>query len=169
MGYKQSPALIVAALLLLTPLAYGQIIPPIPSLPGLGSGNFIGTLCCTPTGNCPPGSIGVPDVTVNLNCTNLLTGAQSIFQGATNTAGVFNITVPKLPIVGGGLIPPLGSLLSCAVVINLPLDAAVCPVLSNVTGIATGIPTLVNIIRNSLLGPILVFGFQVFRIVTITP
>ncbi|KAL1534449.1 hypothetical protein AAHA92_30624 [Salvia divinorum] len=173
MGYKQSPTLIVAALLLLTPLAYGLLPGLLPGLPGLlpglpglgtGTGTFTGKLCCTPTGNCPPGSIGIPDVTVNLNCTNILTGVQTIFQGVTNTVGVFNITLPNLPVL-----PPLGSLLSCAVVINLPLDTTVCPILNNVTGILTGLPTLVNTILNGLLGPVLVFVFQVLQIVTITP
>ena len=89
MGYKQSPALIVVALLLLataTPLTYGQTLLLNPT------GLVTGTICCAPSGDCPPGAVGIPGVAVRLNCTTLSGIVVTLSQGVTNSTGVFNLT-----------------------------------------------------------------------------
>ncbi|XP_047975410.1 uncharacterized protein LOC125217882 [Salvia hispanica] len=91
MGYKQSPALIVVALLLLataTPLAYGQ-------LPRNPTGFVTGAICCTSSGTCTPGAVRIPGVALRLNCTTLLGNVVTLAQGVTNATGVFNLTLPN--------------------------------------------------------------------------
>ncbi|XP_047966329.1 uncharacterized protein LOC125210785 [Salvia hispanica] len=105
MGYKQSPASIAVALLLLataTPLAYGQLQET--------TGFVTGKICCTSSGNCPPGSVGIPGVVVRLNCTTIFGGMVTLAQGVTNSTGVFNLTLPNLL---GSLGPVISTVLPC--------------------------------------------------------
>ncbi|KAL1534443.1 hypothetical protein AAHA92_30618 [Salvia divinorum] len=127
MGHKQ---LIVVALLLLTPLAYGQI----PQVSGI----VRGTICCTSTGNCPTGSVGVPGVEVEMNCTGVSGGVETLGQGITNSAGIFsvpiNITITLEAPIFTGAPPP------CNVVANLPLSPTACPLFNSINGTVTGAP-----------------------------
>ncbi|KAL1534451.1 hypothetical protein AAHA92_30626 [Salvia divinorum] len=143
MGYKQSPTLIVAALLLLataTPLAYGQ---------QTNNGILSARICCTSTGNCPPGSVGIPGVRASLNCTTLFGNVVTLAQGVTGANGVLNLGLNNILGVLGSL---LSGILPCGVFVNLPLNSTICPILSTVDGVLVGIPKLVNTIVDPVLG-----------------
>ncbi|KAL1534450.1 hypothetical protein AAHA92_30625 [Salvia divinorum] len=143
MGYKQSPALIVAALLLLataTPLAHGQ---------QTNSGILTARICCTSTGNCPPGSVGIPGVRASLNCTTLLGNVVMLAEGVSCFTGNFklglNNALGSLGSLASGILP-------CGVFVNLPLNSTVCPILSTVDGVLVGVPRVVNTIVDPVLG-----------------
>ncbi|KAL7138236.1 hypothetical protein ABFS83_10G150300 [Erythranthe nasuta] len=121
-----------------TPLANGQVI----TLRGL---TVNGSLCCTPTANCP--GQGVAGVPVSLNCTILGVGARVLGSGVTNVNGSFNITVPAIT----GLILGL-PMLPCVVTVQLPLSPVVCPVLNATTGILAATVNSVGTLVNSTLG-----------------
>ncbi|KAL1553909.1 hypothetical protein AAHA92_14526 [Salvia divinorum] len=104
-----------------------------------------GLLCCTGNGNCPGQRLA--NVGVRLNCTVLGLSSTVVGIGTTNATGGYTITIPALP----GLL--LGSpLLPCNVNIKLPLDAAVCPVLSATTGFLVGTLHVVGTVFNTVLG-----------------
>lgn len=106
-----------------------------------------GRLCCTANGNCPGQSLA--GVGVRLNCTLLGLTTTIIGFGTTDSNGAYTITVPALP----GL--ALGSpLLPCTVNVRLPLEAAVCPVLSTTTGLLVGTLRAVGMVVNAVLGPV---------------
>ncbi|KAG8367772.1 hypothetical protein BUALT_Bualt16G0107500 [Buddleja alternifolia] len=123
MVYTSSSTYFFFALLLLAianyPLAHGIGI----SFSGL---SVSGQLCCTSTRNCP--SQGVGGVVVQLNCTILGTST-TVGQATTNATGSFNITTPAITglILGQPLVP-------CVASVQLPLEAAVCPLLSTTNG-----------------------------------
>ncbi|KAL1534444.1 hypothetical protein AAHA92_30619 [Salvia divinorum] len=85
MGYKQSPGLIVVALLLSTPLAYGQL--------QNNKGIVRGRICCTSTGNCSPRSIAVPGLEMKLNCTDAFGREETLGQGITDSGGRFSVPI----------------------------------------------------------------------------
>ncbi|KAL9154886.1 hypothetical protein ABFS82_10G146800 [Erythranthe guttata] len=107
-----------------TPPAHGQVI----TLRGL---SVSGSLCCTPTGNCP--GRGIPGVPVSLNCTIVGVGARVLGRNTTNVNGTFNITVPAIT----GLILGLPTL-PCLAIVQLPLNSTVCPPLSTINGVLAG-------------------------------
>ncbi|GER51955.1 S-acyl fatty acid synthase thioesterase [Striga asiatica] len=121
------------------PLAHGQQL----NVTGL---TVSGRLCCTPTGNCP--GQGVPGALVSLNCTNFL-GGGTITVGQTRTSinGTFNITVPRLTGLDLRGFPNI----SCVASVNLPLNSAICPVLSTVNGTLVATLSLVEILLSETL------------------
>ncbi|KAL8041168.1 hypothetical protein ABFX02_10G149200 [Erythranthe guttata] len=114
------------------PLAHGHL--------ALGL-SVSGSLCCTPTGNCP--GRGVSGVTVSLDCTVLGVGATVLGRGITDVNGIFNIYVRAM----GGLTLGL-PIIPCVATVQLPLSTLVCPVLSTATGVLTSalipVGTVVN-------------------------
>lgn len=143
MAPKQAPALIVAVALLIaavTPIAYGQ---------GLGALRINGIICCTSTGNCPPGSVGVPGVRVGLNCTTLLGSVVTLAQNVTTATGVFSLNVNSLL---GRLGSIIGGILPCGVFVNLPLNNTICPIFNTANGVLAGVPTLLNTVLDPVLG-----------------
>ncbi|KAL9154885.1 hypothetical protein ABFS82_10G146700 [Erythranthe guttata] len=121
-----------------TPLAHGQVI----TARGL---TVNGSLCCTPTGNCP--GQGVSGVPVSLNCTIVGVGARVLGSGITNVNGSFNITVPAIT----GLILGL-PMLPCVVTVQLPLSPVVCPVLNATTGILAATVNSIGTVLTSTFG-----------------
>ncbi|KAL1534452.1 hypothetical protein AAHA92_30627 [Salvia divinorum] len=143
MGYKQSPALIVAALLLLavaTPLAYGHQV---------NNGILDARICCTSTGNCAPGSVGIPGVRAIMNCTTLFGNVVTLAEGVSCSTGNFKLGLNN---VLGSLAPIVSGILPCGVFVNLPLNSTVCPILSTVDGVLVGVPRVVNTIADPVLG-----------------
>ncbi|KAL7097595.1 hypothetical protein ACP275_10G154300 [Erythranthe tilingii] len=135
------PAFFLVAFLFVvasTPLANGQSL----TLRGL---TVNGSLCCTPSANCP--GQGVSGVPVSLNCTILGVGARVLGTGVTNVNGSFNITVPAIT----GLILGL-PMLPCVVTVQLPLSPVVCPVLNATTGILAATVNSVGTLLTSTLG-----------------
>ncbi|KAL7154858.1 hypothetical protein ABFS83_03G031900 [Erythranthe nasuta] len=130
-------ALFLIALLFVAsnPLAHGQEELPMAGL------SVSGSLCCTPTGNCP--GRGVSGVPVSLNCNVLGVGVTVLGRGITNVNGIFNIYVPTVSglILGLPIIP-------CVATVQLRLSPLVCPVLSTTTGLLTSalipVGTVVN-------------------------
>lgn len=150
MAQNQPPAFIMVAFLLFvaaTPLAHGQITQALRSI------TVSGRLCCTSIGNCPPGATGISGVPVRLNCTTPLAGGTiTVGQGITGVNGVYNISIPNI-VATLGLIPAvLGGTLPCAVIVNLPLNQTVCPILSTTNGILAGVPSLLNTVLSPVLG-----------------
>lgn len=95
--YKQSPTLIAAALLLLATATHGQL---------LNNSIISGKICCTSSGNCPPGSVGVPGVRARLNCTTISDGVVTLGQGVTGPTGLLTLRLNNIlrllgPIVTG--------------------------------------------------------------------
>ncbi|KAL8041163.1 hypothetical protein ABFX02_10G148700 [Erythranthe guttata] len=121
-----------------TPLAHGQVV----TLRGL---TVNGSLCCTPSANCP--GQGVSGIPVSLNCTIVGVGARVLGSGITNVNGSFNITVPAIT----GLILGL-PMLPCVVTVQLPLSPVVCPVINATTGILAATVNSVGTLVNSTLG-----------------
>ncbi|XP_042006156.1 uncharacterized protein LOC121754938 [Salvia splendens] len=160
MGYKQYPALIVivivVALLLSTPLAYG--------VPVVDNAIISGKICCTSNGNCAPRSVGVRSVTVNLNCMTHSGELETLGQGITNATGEFIIQV-------NGSVGPIfpGDVPPCNVFVNLPLNFTVCPILSTTTGIISGVLTPVRIIIDAVAGLIAVFKVVSFSLTVDDP
>ncbi|CAA0809793.1 Unknown protein [Striga hermonthica] len=104
-----------------------------------------GQLCCTPTGNCP--GQGVSGALVSLNCTNILGVTTTVGQTTTGINGTFNITVPGLTSLLRGL-PNL----PCVASVQLPLDPAICPVLSTVNGTLVATVSFFGIVLSAVLG-----------------
>ncbi|XP_042006221.1 uncharacterized protein LOC121755002 [Salvia splendens] len=185
MGYNQ----IVVALLLLataTPLAYGLIpslpglIPnlpvPIPNLPGLisnllgliNAANVTGRICCTPTGNCDNGSVGIPGVAVNLNCTTPSGSVMTLARGITRLDGTFALLVNNINNLLGLQLGGITRLLpQCRVVVSLPLNSTVCPVLSTGTLALTGATALVSVVQDEVRGLVGNFATLVFSRVSV--
>lgn len=144
MGYRynlKAPALGTVVVVMMFAVAHAQLLPPLLPLPTVPTLlNVSGILNC-PSG--PGAGLGIPGVTVSLNCT-ILGATVKLGQGVTNATGGFNISVPNilsiLPIIGGPLLP-------CRVVAQLPLlNQTVCPILNTANGILAAVPTLVSII-----------------------
>ena len=114
-----------------------------------------GLLCCTGSGNCP--GQGLTNVGVRLNCTILGLRNTVVGIGTTNATGGYTITIPALPglLLGSPLIP-------CNVNIKLPLDAAICPVLSTTTGLLVGTLRVVGTALNTVLGLVQVATVDVY-------
>ena len=154
MGYNESPALIVVALLLFSPLAYSQL---------LNNGVINGQLCCTANGNCSPGSEGIPGVMLGLNCSTLLSRVGPVVQGVTGLNGGLNLTVPFFSTTIG---PVIDGFVPCNIIVNLPLNSTVCPILSTTTGTLTSPISLVRTLVNGVLGLTGVFAMEAFQVVT---
>ncbi|KAL9156164.1 hypothetical protein ABFS82_09G055600 [Erythranthe guttata] len=140
MAYNRASALFLIAVLFAAasnPLAHGQVL----TVRGL---TVSGSLCCTPTGNCP--GQGIPGVGVNLNCT--IFGVSTIVgRGITGVNGSFNITVPAIT----GLILALPTL-PCVATVQLPLSPVLCPVLNATTGILGATVNSVGTLFTSVFG-----------------
>ncbi|KAL3632630.1 hypothetical protein CASFOL_025614 [Castilleja foliolosa] len=152
MSYNRVHALFLISLLFAAsnPLVHGQII----NLGGLTVG---GTLCCTPTGNCPGGQ-GVAGSLVSLNC-SILGSTVTVGQATTNANGTFNITVPGIAglVLGLPIVP-------CTASVQLPLSSVVCPVLSTANGLLVSAIQSLGTIVTSALGLIqnaTIIGFRV--------
>ncbi|KAL1534448.1 hypothetical protein AAHA92_30623 [Salvia divinorum] len=158
MGYKQSPSLIMAALLLWTPLAYGQLMPDIPL------DIVSGRICCTSTGNCALGSVGIPGGRVSLNYATLLGTLVSAAQGAISPTGDFNFNLRRN--ITPGLFGSVNGILPYKVVVNLPLNSTVCPILNTVNGTLIGVPIPQFAVSNAVFGFINYYVVRVFNIVS---
>ncbi|CAA0809792.1 Unknown protein [Striga hermonthica] len=141
MAHNRALALFLVALVFAAsnPLAHGLQL----NVTGL---TVSGQLCCTPTGNCP--GQGVSGALVSLNCTNFLGVTTTVGQTTTGINGTFNITVPGLT----SLLRGLPNLLPCVASVQLPLDPAICPVLSTVNGTLVATVSFVGIVVSALLG-----------------
>ncbi|KAL7138242.1 hypothetical protein ABFS83_10G150800 [Erythranthe nasuta] len=128
-----------------TPPARGQSL----NLRGL---TVSGSLCCTPTGNCPgQGVVGVP---VSLNCTLVGGIARVLGTGVTDANGRFNITLPALTglILGQPFVP-------CVTTVQLPLSTAICPALNITPGLlaaavqnaGTVFSTTLGLVQNAII------------------
>ncbi|KAL7099107.1 hypothetical protein ACP275_09G061600 [Erythranthe tilingii] len=138
MAYNRASALFLIAVLFAAasnPLAHGQLL----TVRGL---TVSGSLCYTPTGNCP--GQGIPGV--NLNCT-ILGVSTVVGRGITGVKGSFNITVPAIT----GFILALPTL-PCVATVQLPLSPVVCPVLNATTGILVATVNSVGTLFTSVLG-----------------
>ena len=149
MGYNQ---IVVMALLLLTPLAYGQLPGISPDLiPSVA--NVTGRICCTPTGNCANGSVGVPGVAVDLNCTTVLRSVVTLARAVTGLNGTVVILVNN--VLGAAGLPRAGQIAQCNVVSRLPLNATVCPILATSEGVLTSALTIAGTVFDTVLGVVL--------------
>ncbi|KAL7097598.1 hypothetical protein ACP275_10G154600 [Erythranthe tilingii] len=121
-----------------TPLAHGQSL----TVRGL---TVIGSLCCTPTGNCP--GQGVAGVPVSLNCTLVGGSARVLGTGVTDANGRFNITLPALTglILGQPFVP-------CVTTVQLPLSTVICPALNTTTGLLAAAVQSAGTVFTSTLG-----------------
>ncbi|KAG8372232.1 hypothetical protein BUALT_Bualt12G0045600 [Buddleja alternifolia] len=109
-------------------------------------------LCCTSTGNCPGQGIG--GAVVSLNCT-ILGVSTTVGQNTTDVNGSFNITVPAITGLVIGLLR-----IPCVAIVQLPLNATTCPLLSTASGILTSAIRPVG-------RPVLTSAFGLVRIGTI--
>ncbi|KAK4428479.1 hypothetical protein Salat_1147500 [Sesamum alatum] len=141
MASATTSALFLVALLLFTTHGHGQGIV-LPSL------RVTGGLCCTSTGNCP--GQGINGTVVRLNCTNILGVTTTVGQSTTNATGFFNISVPSITGILLGL-----PTIPCAVSVQLPLNATICPVLSTTTGVLASAVQSVGTVVNTTLGTVL--------------
>lgn len=142
MGYSQAPAFAAVVVLMVfaaaNPVADAQLANLL---------NVTGILNC-PSGTGLPVGPGIPGVPVRLNC-SILGATVTLGQALTDVNGRFNISVPNLlgtlPLIGGPLLP-------CRVVVQLPLNQTVCPILNTATGILSAVPTLVSTIISPIFG-----------------
>lgn len=136
-----SAVCLIIALVFFGAIAEAQVL----SLKGL---NVSGSLCCTPTGNCPGQGLG--GVPVRLNCTNLINGSTTVSTTTTNANGGFSFTVPAL----AGILSRLPAL-PCNVSVQLPVSSVACPVLNTANRTLTATTTSLGTFINSALGLLL--------------
>lgn len=146
MGYKYNLQLGVVVVMMFA-VAHAQLLPPLLPLPTVPTLlNVSGILNC-PSG--PGAGLGIPGVTVSLNCT-ISGGTLKLGQGVTNATGGFSISVLNilliLPnIIGGPLVP-------CSVVAQLPLlNQTVCPILKTANGTIAAVPSLTGSVLTPLI------------------
>ena len=144
------------ALIMVVLLLFAVATPPAHGHP-LNTITVGGRVCCTPSGNCLPGATGIPGVPVVLNCSASIGGGTiTVGRGVTGVNGVLNITVPNLINDTLFTIPAiLGGTLPCSLIITLPLNQTICPVLNTATGVLTAIPVIVGSVLSPVLGFIL--------------